>query len=240
VRSIPWLVLPFAAVGAWGYAPRAAAAVVYSDPADALMASDGSIIDVPVGPIGASTNEPGAGAYSAVFVFQLPSRPNGGLTRVSSAHLQFTIEEDRPDGAYAIDLYGLPARQAPDVDFGDEFHGPWNSRARKPTDTLIGTGVIPIHTTRTGPVDTDANIDAALVNYLNDQYGPTGSYAGWYVFLRLNPDMSPDPEDTGVDIAFADNLTDVPQLTVEFAPEPASAAGVLVAGGVACARRRRQ
>jgi hypothetical protein len=76
---------------------------------------------------------------------------------------------------------------------------------------------------------------------LNDQYGPDGSGAGKWVFLRLNPDMAMVPvENSGVDVAFAENATGKPTLTVDFVPEPAVAPVFACLALVAATRRRRR
>ncbi len=80
-----------------------------------------------------------------------------------------------------------------------------------------------------------------LVDYLNAQYGPSGAGAGSYVFIRLNPDVEPPIEDSGVDVAFADNATGKPQLTITFVPEPGTATLLcLVVGNFALGRHVRR
>jgi hypothetical protein len=213
----------------------ARAAVVLGDPWDQVIASDGSLIDVSVGPLGASTFEPGPGSHSALYVFQLPAPPKGQLAIVASAQFQFTIVDDLPNGTYNIDLYGLRARRDPDVFETDNYYGPHDPSS---STVMIQDNILLANNTSTGPVDTDAAAGGRLAAYLNAQYGPGGAGAGSYVFLRLNPDLTPPTnEDTGVDVSFADNDTGLPQLTIDFVPEP-NCLGFFAGAGMCLGRRR--
>jgi hypothetical protein len=111
------------------------------------------------------------------------------------------------------------------------------------TATLIEPAIVPaVHPAQTLPelVGTSLTGSQALVDYLNDQYGPDGSGAGKWVFLRLNPGTATVPvENSGVDVAFAENATGKPTLTIDFVPEP-TAAPVLVCLAVGAATRRRK
>jgi len=213
----------------------AAPIIVIGDVADMTINKSGGRTNAPTGPVGAafSTIVFAQGGRDAVFVFQLPSPPPG-MPVIAGASFQFTIVSDLPDGAYNIDLYGLGARTDNTVLSTDYFAG-----ALDATDaTLIQDNVILAVHPDAGVenVLTSAAADSTLVAYLNTQYAARGP--GNYVFLRLNPDISPPNEDTGVNVAFADNDTGKPQLTIDFIPEPGTAAMGSTLVAVAVARRR--
>lgn len=218
--------------------------VLTGDPADQLIRHDGSLFNVATGRLGASTSGlSGAGARSAEFVFQLPTPPVNAPPIVRNAKLEFTITADQPDGAYDINLYGLPARPDKTVFMADNYIISPSNPTPTPV-TLIEAAIVPqVHPagTLTELVSTNLTGSQALVDYLNAQYGPDGSGAGNWVFLRLNPDTATVPiENSGVDIAFADNATGKPTLTIDFAPEPTGVPVLLcLAAGAATRRRRR-
>jgi hypothetical protein len=212
--------------------------VVVGDTADALIRRDGSISESVTGRVGASKGTPGAGNRAAVFVFQLPAPGPGETAVVDKADFQFTITADQLDGAYNIDLYGLAARAQPTVLETDNFFG----QPLPNGPSLIQDDIIPKVNTLTGAIHPNTLGLQALAKYLNDQYGPGGLGAGGYVFLRLNPDQDPPIENSGVDVAFANNANAAlrPQLTITFMPEPnLAAAGVAVVGLAVWRRRRR-
>jgi hypothetical protein len=218
-------------------AGRATAApiVVAGDGADVVIENGGSMVDATVFRVGASPLPPGPGARTAVFVFQLPDPPKPGQV-VSSAAFEFTVVGLKAGATYNLDLYGLPARDAPDVVDTDNFFGARDATATLIQDNLVTAALVPM-----GTVDTSPAAAPALVAYLNAQYASAG--AGAYVFLRLNPDASPPlTEDTGVQVAFADNDTGQPQLTLDFAtaPEPSGLALASASALAALARRRRR
>lgn len=217
-----------------------ASSLITGDTADQLIRKDNSLFNVATGRVGASTSGfAGAGARSAEYVFQLPTPPANQQPIVSDAKLQFTITGDQPDGTYNIDLYGLPARPASTVFMTDNYTDPTSI----PTATLIESAIVPAaHPAGTLPelVSTNLTGSQALVNYLNLQYGPDGSGAGKWIFLRLNPDTAAvTVENSGVDVAFADNATGKPTLTVDFVPEP-TAVPILVGLALGAATRRRR
>ena len=203
------------------FAPSANASIIVAgDSADSVIRKDGSRLIGPTGRLGAGTTIFAAqqGGRDAVYVFKLPTPNPGEQFVVGGARFQFTIVADKPDGSYNIDLYGLGARTAPDVLAGDYYAGALDS-----TDaTLIQNDLIPSAHPDHGveAVTTSASANLELVNYLNAQYGASVAGVGRYAFLRLNPDLDPPNEDTGVDVAFAENSTGTPQLTISFVPEP--------------------
>jgi hypothetical protein len=236
------IIIALFACALWAPGVRASV-VVADDPADKLIRKDGSIFDLAIGRVGSSTSGfSGAGARSAEFVFQLPTPPANTSPIVSDAKLEFTITADQPDGKYNIDLSALPARPEKTVFMTDNYIG----TASNPTPTLgslIEAAIVPAaHPAGTLPevVSTSLSGSQALVDYLNGQYGTDGSGAGKWVFLRLNPDVDPVVENSGVDVAFAENGTGVPTLTIDFAPEPTAAPVFLCLAAGATARRRKR
>jgi hypothetical protein len=220
---------------AGAHSTDAAPIVVIGDVADMTINKSGSRSNPLTGRVGAETSPIvfAQGSRVAVYVFQLPSPPPG-MPIINDASFQFTIVSDLPDGAYNIDLYGLGARTVSTVLSTDNFFG-----ALDTTDaTLIQDNIVPSVHPDLGVenVTTSAAANSALVNYLNAQYTIAGP--GNYIFLRLNPDTSPPNEDTGVNVAFADNDTGKPQLTINFVPEPGTVAPGAIIATVSCARRR--
>jgi hypothetical protein len=224
----------------WASAARASW-VIMDDPADRLIRKDGSIFNLAIGRVGASTSGfAGAGARSAEFVFQLPTPPPNAQPIITDAKLEFTIMADQPDGTYDIKLYALPARDASTVLMTDNYTDPSSIKSAM----LIESAIVPqVHPAGTLPelVSTNLSGSEALVTYLNEQYGSDGSGAGKWVFLRLNPNKDSVPvENSGVDVAFFENGTGIPTLTVDFAPEPTAAPVFLcLAAGAATRRRKR-
>jgi hypothetical protein len=177
---------------------------------------------------------------AGVYVFLLPTLAAGEV--FDAATLKLTLQGNAADGNgnFKVDLYGLGRRASADVLGTDYYEG-----ALDTTDaTLIADDFI----TTTTAAGTLSNSSAALVNYLNAQYGPTG--AGQYVFFRLNVDtptdiLSEPPPGSGsragYQVATADNSTAAsrPLLTVSSVPEPASL-GLLAAAAVATVGRRRR
>jgi hypothetical protein len=199
-----------------------AAVSISGDSADAVIKKDGTQLSGITGRLGASTSPFTAqqGGRVAEYVFRLPVPGPGELAAITTATLQFTILSDQADGAYNIDLYGLGARTAPAVVGGDYYAGPSDL-----TDaTLLQDNILVAAHPNQGveTVTSSSAASAALAAYLNAQYGVDGAGAGRYVFLRLSPDTVPPNEDTGMDVAFAENSMGKPQLTVEFVPEPTS------------------
>jgi prepilin-type N-terminal cleavage/methylation domain-containing protein len=218
--------------------PSACASVlVIGDRADRSIHSDGSKEDASITRLGSDSREPGPGARSVVFVFHLPSPAPGELPIVGQADFVFTIANDLADGAYNIDLYALPARASSTVSFTDGFAG-----ARDDAATLIQDNILPSVTTYVGAVHTSVEADTVLAQYLNGVYGPDGSGAGQWVFLRLNPDLNPPPtEDSGLDVYQANNATgkldsQKPGLTLTFVPEPSCVLGAIFVGALLLGR----
>ena len=215
--------------------------VITGDSADKLIRKDGSLFDLAIGRVGSSTSGfSGAGARSAEFVFQLPAPPANTSPIVSDARLEFTITADQPDGNYNIDLYALPGRPEKTVFISDNY----TDATSRQTAQLIESAIVPAtHPAGTLPEVVGTNLSGSqeLVKYLNDQYGADGSGAGKWVFLRLNPDTATVPiENSGFDVAFAENATGQPTLTIDFAPEPTAApVFVCLAAGAATRRRKR-
>jgi hypothetical protein len=190
--------------------------IVNGDTADAVARSDGTrILTGTSGRVGAGGGF-SPGGRDAIYVFRLPESGLGSARPVLRASVQFAVVSDQKDGEYNIDLYGLGARTASTVLSSDYFAGPLDLSDA----TLLQKGIIPgAHPDRgVESVATSAVADTALTNYLNDQY--VAGHAGHYVFLRLNPDVIPISEETGVDVAFAESASNKPQLTLEFVPEP--------------------
>jgi hypothetical protein len=230
----------FGCIIVWAFAGAhstdAAPIVVIGDVADMTIIKSGTRINAMTGRVGAETSPItlAQGSRVAVYVFQLPSPPPG-MPIIDDASFQFTIVSDLPDGAYNIDLYGLGARTLNTVLSSDNFFGALDTSDA----TLIQDDIIPSVHPDLGVenVTTSAAANSTLVDYLNAQYTIGGP--GNYVFLRLNPDTSPPNEDTGVNVAFADNDTGKPQLTINFVvPEPRVAAAGLTIAALCVARRR--
>ncbi|HEY7115526.1 MAG TPA: hypothetical protein VH475_03010, partial [Tepidisphaeraceae bacterium] len=221
----------------WVVAAPARAAIVLADPADAGLRHDGTISNgLLTGRVGASTTSPGEGGRAVVYVFQLPTPPLG-LSPVTDASLSFVVSLDRQHPAYNIDLYALPARSDPAVQSTDAFFGPLD-----PAATLIEDNILPADTVQppVSLITTDPAANTSLVTWLNSQYGVDGSGAGKYVFLRLNPDIDPPVENSGVDVVMAENAANVAAMTINFVPEPATAiAGACLLGLSTSFRRSR-
>jgi hypothetical protein len=226
------------AVAAWS----ARGGVVYSlpDVGGAVVQKNGSRVVSGTGRLGAQSSPFAAigGRRCVVYVFQLPALPggaDGASPLVLDASLQFTIVADQPDGAYNIDLYGLAARPLPAVLATDGFAGPLDITATTIQDNML-SGVHP--DTGVENVLTSPSANVSLAEFLNAQYGPLGAGAGQYVFLRLNPDVDPPNEDSGMDVAFGRNPTGGPVLTITLAPEPGMACAAVAS--LALTRRRRR
>ncbi len=228
-RLSRWVIV-LLAVASMVPVPAAGAVVVSGDVADQTTRKDGGRVNFLTGRVGASkSGAPSAqGSRAAVFVFRLPTPGLGELPIVQSADFQFTIVTDLKSGDYNIDLYGSDAWLVRDNILG------------KPAPDR-GIGLITSATSAMTPTAPSPDGVDPLVDYLNAQYGPSGAGAGSYVFIRLNPDVEPPIEDSGVDVAFADNATGKPQLTITFVPEPGTATLLcLVVGNFALGRHVRR
>lgn len=143
-----------------------------------------------------------------VFVFQLPTLPTGHT--VTSANLDFYIEDRSSNAAFNLDLYGLGPRDASTVLATDFYRGAYDG------DTTDATAIQDNIVTQSTPVDTvvstDNTADAALAAYINDCYASGG--AGKYIFLRLSPDYSGSPTYQYHIIASANSSSPRPVLTL--------------------------
>jgi hypothetical protein len=221
-HAAAFAILAFAA----GAAPAIQASVVtVPENGGAVFRKDGSK-NTPtngVGRLGAQTSSftTQQGRRSVVYVFQLPAPPVGQSPLVVDASLHFTIVTDEPDGAYNIDLSALPAR--PQITLLGTDGSPLT-----PAALIQDNIIVQPHPDRgVETINTSPAANATLASYLNDQYAG-GLGIGQYVFLRLNPDVDPLPnEDTGMDVAFGNAPTGIPLLNVTFAPEPGIAVGTL-------------
>jgi prepilin-type N-terminal cleavage/methylation domain-containing protein/prepilin-type processing-associated H-X9-DG protein len=248
-RLSRWVIV-LLAVASMPTVPAAGAVVVSGDVADQTTRKDGGRVNSLTGRVGASkSGAPSAqGSRAAVFVFRLPMPGPGDLPIVQSANFEFTIVTDLKSGDYNIDLYGLGARASSTVLSGDHYAGPRDDTDAslirddilgKPTPDR-GIGLVASETSAPAAIAASPDGMDPLVDYLNAQYGPTGAGAGSYVFIRLNPDVEPPIEDSGVDVAFADNATGKPQLTITFVPEPGTPVLLCLAlGNIALGRRLR-
>jgi hypothetical protein len=210
-----------------------AAIVVTGDPADASIRKGTIVNGINAKRIGAGTSSP-SGSRVGVFVFLLPTPGPGELPIVSSADFALNIQTNFAGATYNLDLYGLNARAAPDVLITDGYVGTSDNKA----PALIQDNFVPIDNTLTGFMHPSAAGDSALAKYLTGQYGADGSGAGKYVFFRLNSDIDPPSENTGVDVSMAEDSMAPPLLTITLVPEP----GILVFGilSLALSMRRRR
>ena len=143
---------------------------------------------------------------------------------------------------YNIDLYALPARTLPTTLDTDYFFGPLET-AVPPTGAttrIVDNLVLPDGVTTAKEVVVPFDTGTNFVDFLNTQYGPTGSGAGKYVFLRLNPDVLQliAPEDAGWNVNMAEATSGKPTLVVTFVPEPTLALPVALL--LLAARRSRK
>jgi len=177
------------------------------------------------------------------YVFKLPTSDTGQTT-VRSAEFRFTVLSTlgKPT-TYNIDLYALPARTLPTTLDTDYFFGPLETVAPPTgaTTRIVDNLILPDNVTSPREVVVPFDTGSTFVDFLNTQYGPTGSGAGKYVFLRLNPDVLQlvAPDDTGWNVNMAEATTGRPTLVLTFVPEPTLTlpAGLLL---MATLRRRRR
>jgi len=122
-----------------------------------------------------------SGSYEPIFVFQLPTLAAGAMFTTASFNATLTQITSGTATAPTFngDLYGLGARAAADVQARDYFVGATDTGATLIQDNFVTP------TTALGTLSTSS---AALLSYLNVQYGG-GANAGKYVFVRINPDI---------------------------------------------------
>jgi hypothetical protein len=177
-----------------------------------------------------------------IYVFKLPTSDTGQTT-VAAADFRFTVASFVAKPSYGLDLYALPVRTSPLTLDTDYYFGPLET-VPPPTgatlrivDNLVLPEVVP--TPREVSVPFAAG--SSFVDFLNAQYGPGGSGAGKYLFLRLGPDIftTSATEDAGWNVNMAESSTGKPTLTLTFVPEPTFAlpAALLL---LATLRRRRK
>ena len=169
-----------------------------------------------------------SGSYEPIFVFQLPTLAAGSVFTTASFNATLTQISSGNDTAPTFngDLYGLGARAAADVQASDYFVGATDTGATLIQDNFVTP------TTTLGTLSTSS---AALLSYLNAQYGG-GANAGKYVFVRINPDIqgqyNADPNANSATVpgyAFASGNATSGQPSITFdsgsgvsaAPEPA-------------------
>lgn len=128
-----------------------------------------------------NTNTGSASLASPVFVFQLPNL--GAVANpFSTVTFSVALVSASDFNGFSADVYGLGARDLPNVLASDAFAGGTDSTdAVRLADNWINLNVSGIST----GVRTLSN--AALANYLNNQYAG-GAGAGRYVFIRISPD----------------------------------------------------
>jgi len=211
--------------------------VVLSDQADAVFRSNGVRGDASSARLGAATGSPGAGARVNILVFQLPTPGPGEQPVVQTSSFAFTILNNLGGNSYGIDLYALPARTSPATVTSDPYFffgaSDPSAGAWKLEDSILSPS-----NTLTGRVQTSADANALLTDYLNAQYGADGSGAGKWVFIRMNPDQTIASQNSGVDIAHWEFGSSLPSLTIELVPEPSLLLPIaLLAAGN---RRRRR
>ncbi len=235
----PYLCFILACIGAKN---ATGAVVVPGDPADCVIRPNNTTSNQDVDRLGGVntgfTNT--KGSRVAVYVFRLPAPGPGQQPIVNSAIFQFTVINDLDNGDFNIDLYGLTARALSTVvPATDNYVG---SLDASPTATLLQDNILlGVHpSNNVGTITPNGSGTAALVSYLNAQYGVGGVGIGNYIFLRLNPDS---PASTtvaqGYDIGFAENTTVPPQLTIGFVPEPSISTLMLAAALWHLGRRSR-
>ena len=228
--------------------PARAAITVFSNPADLAFLPLQTRVQSPTTTLGARDTPSEPGSRTVLYIFQLP-QSDTGVTQVKSARFSFTLLDATSRNPvlgtpsnYGIDLYGLPTRTTTDVLDSDNYHDshdPATLLAKgHASDVLITADLLPRQQAfPLGEVATDYDAGTSMVNYLNAQYGASGSGAGKYIFLRLNTDQSAPAENTGGYVAMGEATTGRPYLTLTFVPEP-SLALLSTALGLAALRRR--
>lgn len=174
------------------------------------------------------------GGACGVLVFQLPTLPAG--EQFASASASINIHDDIINSSMGIDLYGLPARAAPDVLATDYYQG----SGYDPNATLIQSNFLTASTVLGIQPFSDAS-QAALLSYLNAQYAD-GAGAGQYVFLRFSPNADTISGWTSWTVLSEDagGADEKPSLSYTAGPVPEPATlSLLVLGGLAVLRRRR-
>jgi len=125
-----------------------------------------------------------AGSFSSVAVlpFKLPVIPAGYT--IVDANFSFSAFQIG-SGLLSADLYGLGSRASASVEADDfyESSGTDTSDATLLQNAILNTSLN--LTDSFSQLETDANADSALVDYLNDQFS-AGASAGDFVFLRFN------------------------------------------------------
>lgn len=202
--------------------PTRAAIIVTSEPDDAVFRPSGTLISGrTTSVLGASSTPPNDfGGRGILYVFQLPASDTPSPL-VSSAEFRFTVASPPlATPKYSIDLYAIPARTSPAPLVTDAYLGPLQTPL---TNVRVVEHLLPADVPfPTGEVVTPFATDSAFVDFLNQQYGPAGTGAGKYIFLRLNPDTLPLAEDSGGNVNMSEAATGRPTLTLTFVPEPAA------------------
>ena len=158
------------------------------------------------------------------YVFKLPTSDTGQTT-VRSAEFRFTVTSSlaKPT-TYNIDLYAAPARTSPVTLDTDYFFGALETviPPTGATTRIVDNLALPDAVTAPTEVVVPFTAGSSFVNFLNTQYGATGSGAGNYIFLRLNPDalILTATDDTGWNVNMAEATSGRPTLVVTFVPEP--------------------
>lgn len=205
--------------------PARAAISVTGEPDDIQFRASGNVSQLRtnslLGVMGTSGDPSGRGIE---YVFKLPTSDTG-QTSVSSAEFRFTVTSSlaKPT-AYNIDVYAIPARTSPVTLDTDYFSGPLETiiPPTGATTRIVDNLALPDAVITAKEVVVPFDSGSSFVNFLNTQYGATGSGAGNYIFLRLNPDalILAATDDTGWNLNMAEAATAKPTLVLTFVPEP--------------------
>lgn len=224
--------------------PARAAIIVTGETDDISFRASGNVSQLrPNSLLGTMGSSGDPSSRGLEYVFKLPTSDTGQTT-VRSAEFRFTVTSTlaKPT-TYNVDLYALPARILPTTLDTDYFIGALETITPPTgaTTRIVDNLVLPDNVTTPKEVVVPFDTGTSFVDFLNTQYGPTGSGAGKYIFLRLNPDVLQliAPDDTGWNANMAEATTGKPTLVVTFVPEPTLMlpAGVLL---LTTLRRRRR
>jgi hypothetical protein len=179
--------------------------------------------------------------------FALPDL--GGETILSANLLMHAVDSEWGVGL-SLDLYGVRVDASSLTASTDHYVGPWDISGANGAPIMQAFATKVQGNPAPGNernVETDAAGDAALAAWLTGLY-TAGAQPGDFVFLRVNPDTDNEGGsntyiyfDTGNTSTVQGNgrtYVQVPLLTIETTPEPASLC-LLALGGLVVIRKRR-